>query len=144
MKKTSLVLSLAGALCMASCVSSKKLKAEQAKYAELNGFYVQTQTDLRKCRDEEAEAARRRAQLESDLAAANKQVQFLRENNSTMVNQLKDLSVISSSQAESIKKSLENIGSKDIYIQDLQRAMSRKDSLNMALVMNLKGAPERH
>jgi chemotaxis protein MotB len=140
MKKTSLVLSLAGALCMASCVSSKKLKAEQAKYAELNGFYVQTQTDLRKCRDEEAEAARRRAQLESDLAAANKQVQFLRENNSTMVNQLKDLSVISSSQAESIKKSLENIGSKDIYIQDLQRAMSRKDSLNMALVMNLKGA----
>jgi chemotaxis protein MotB len=57
-----------------------------------------------------------------------------------MVNQLKDLSVISSSQAESIKKSLENIGSKDIYIQDLQRAMSRKDSLNMALVMNLKGA----
>jgi chemotaxis protein MotB len=27
-----------------------------------------------------------------------------------------------------------------MYIQDLQRAMARKDSLNMALVMNLKGA----
>jgi chemotaxis protein MotB len=35
---------------------------------------------------------------------------------------------------------LDNIGSKDAYIQDLQSALSRKDSLNMALVMNLKGA----
>jgi chemotaxis protein MotB len=35
---------------------------------------------------------------------------------------------------------LENIQSKDLYIQNLQSAISRKDSLNMALVMNLKGA----
>jgi len=47
--------------------------------------------------------------------------------------------VISSSQAESIKRSLENIGAKDIYIQDLQAALARRDSLNLALVMNLKG-----
>jgi chemotaxis protein MotB len=53
---------------------------------------------------------------------------------------LKDLSVISSSQAESIKKSLDNISSKDNYIQGLQSALAKKDSLNMALVMNLKGA----
>jgi chemotaxis protein MotB len=50
------------------------------------------------------------------------------------------MSVITGSQAESIKKSLEAIGSKDAYIQDLQSAMSRKDSLNLALVMNLKSA----
>jgi chemotaxis protein MotB len=53
---------------------------------------------------------------------------------------LQDLSVISSSQAESIKKSMENIGAKDSYIQTLQQQMAQKDSLNMALVMNLKGA----
>ena len=29
---------------------------------------------------------------------------------------------------------MENIGSKDIYIQDLQKAISRKDSLNMAFL----------
>jgi chemotaxis protein MotB len=50
------------------------------------------------------------------------------------------MSVISASQAESIKKSMENIGAKDVYIQSLQEQMARKDSLNMALVMNLKGA----
>jgi len=38
------------------------------------------------------------------------------------------------------KKSLENIGAKDTYIQTLQQQMARKDSLNMVLVMNLKGA----
>src|SRR5690606_40613925 len=57
-----------------------------------------------------------------------------------MIDRLKDLSVISSSQAESINKSLESISSKDAYIRDLQSAISRKDSLNMALVLNLKGA----
>jgi len=51
------------------------------------------------------------------------------------------MSVISSApQASSITKSLENIGAKDVYIQDLQKAMAHKDSLNMALVLNLKGA----
>ncbi len=35
---------------------------------------------------------------------------------------------------------MENIGAKDSYIQTLQQQMARKDSLNMALVMNLKGA----
>lgn len=35
---------------------------------------------------------------------------------------------------------MENLGLKDAYIQDLQTQMAKKDSLNMALVMNLKGA----
>lgn len=140
MIKNLFLLTGVAAIMLTSCVSSKKLKAEQAKYGKLNEFYVQVQTDLKKCRDDEAEAARRRQQLESDLASAQQQLAAAKENNNVMVNQLKDLSVISSSQAESIKKSMENIGSKDIYIQDLQRSMARKDSLNMALVMNLKSA----
>ena len=64
----------------------------------------------------------------------------MRKNNNTAMEQLKDLSVITGAQAESIKKSLENIGAKDMYIKDLQGSIARKDSLNMALVMNLKGA----
>lgn len=126
-------------LFFASCVSRKELQAEQAKYARLDSSYVAVQKNLQDCRDQQAAEARRRAQLETEIDGLNKQVAFLKENNNTVVNQLKDLSVISSAQAESIKKSLDNIGSKDAYIQDLQRAMNRKDSLNMALVMNLKG-----
>jgi chemotaxis protein MotB len=140
MKLHHLLLILLPVATFTSCVSRKQLKAEQDKYAKLNSFYMQVQDDLKKCRDEEAEASRRRALLETEITGLNKQIDFLKENNNTVLNQLKDLSVISSSQAESIKKSLDNIGAKDAYIQNLQGALARKDSLNMALVMNLKGA----
>lgn len=125
---------------LASCGGPKKLAIQQAKYDTLNMFYISTQKDLEKCKQETEDAARRRNQLMNDIESLNKQIAFLKENNNTFVSQLKDLSVITGTQAESIKKSLDNIGSKDSYIQDLQRAMSRKDSLNMALVMNLKSA----
>lgn len=140
MMKKIAFLAAAAAIVLSSCVSGKKLKAEQAKYAKLNDYYVQVQTDLKKCRDEEAEAARLRSKLEAELDAARQQLTMTKETSNLMVNQLKDLSVISSAQAESIKKSMENIGAKDAYITDLQRSMARKDSLNMALVMNLKSA----
>lgn len=127
-------------LLLFSCVSKKKLLAEQARYTELNTTYTKLQGDLKSCQDEKAEYARNKTALENEIANLKKQNDFLKENNTQALKQLQDLSVISSSQAESIKKSLENIGAKDVYIQDLQAAMARKDSLNMALVMNLKGA----
>ena len=138
--KSQLFLIGACAVMFTSCISKKKLMAEQDKYAKLNTFYMQVQDDLRKCRDDEAESAKKKALLETEITGLNKQIDFLKENNNNIIGQLKDLSVISSSQAQSIQKSLENIGAKDLYIQNLQSAISRKDSLNMALVMNLKGA----
>ncbi len=123
-----------------SCVSSKKFKAEQVRYQELTAQYTKLQNDLKNCEDLSAESARKRSQLESEIEALNKQIAFLKENNTTVLTQLKDLSVLTNTQAESVKKSLENIGAKDAYIQGLQSEMARKDSLNMALVMNLKGA----
>jgi chemotaxis protein MotB len=98
------------------------------------------QSEKKNCEDEKTELNRKKTALETEIDGLNKQVAFLKENNTTALRQLQDLSVISSQQAESIKKSLDNIGAKDIYIQNLQQSMARKDSLNMALVMNLKGA----
>ncbi len=134
-----------------SCVSTKKLDAEKAKYVELSGNYLALQ---QKYRDEQDEVKRLKALLDkansqyTDLKATsdatianlNGQVDYLKQNNNTVLNQLKDLSVVTGAQAESIKKSLENIGAKDLYIRDLQGSIAKKDSLNMALVMNLKGA----
>ncbi len=120
-----------------SCVSSKKYKKSQAQYEELNKQFARAQSDLKNCEDF---SARQKANLQTELDALRKENSFLKENNTNVLNQLKDLSVLSATQAESVKKSLENIGSKDAYIQDLQSAMARKDSLNMALVMNLKSS----
>jgi chemotaxis protein MotB len=127
-------------ISFSSCVSKKVLKAEQDKYSQLEVRYTTLQNELKNCNDVTAEGARKKAQLESEIDNLNKQVAFLKENNNQALKQLENLSVISSSQAESIKKSLDNIGGKDAYIKDLQSAIARKDSMNMALVMNLKGA----
>src|SRR5215216_7315638 len=88
-----------------SCVSKKKLVQAEYRYNQLDSFYVKVQQDLKTCRDAEEASARRRAQMEAEAQALYKEIAFLKENNNQMINQLKDLSVISSSQAESIKKS---------------------------------------
>lgn len=123
-----------------SCVSTKKFNSLGSRYAELNNSYTAIQRDLQTCRDEKSELERRKAVMEAELAGLKGQIDLVKTNNNAAVRQLQDLSLISAQQAESIKKSMENIGMKDAYIQDLQGQMARKDSLNMRLVMNLKGA----
>jgi chemotaxis protein MotB len=127
-------------------VSTKKFDALGKKYDDLAVSLTGAQSDLKICRDDKAMLERMKAELErvkavqeAELKGLNKQIDFLKENNNQAVNQLQSLSVISSQQAESIKKSMDNLGMKDLFIQDLQTQMARKDSLNMALVMNLKG-----
>jgi chemotaxis protein MotB len=151
MKAKIYVVMAMASLAVFSCVSPKKLEEEKAKYTELSGNYLalqgkyrDLQDELKKCEaDSKAkigELNTRKEALEAQIADLNKQIAYLKENNTTVLSQLKDLSVVSGAQAESIKKSLENIGAKDLYIKDLQGSIARKDSLNMALVMNLKGA----
>lgn len=147
MRLTSLVMATTLSVFLFSCVSSKKFKTAQADYAKLEERFKTTEKDLNECGEEKAILARQKEALEREKALLNTrvndltaQVDFLKENNNQALKQLESLSVISSQQAESIKKSMENIGAKDAYIQTLQQQMAHKDSLNMALVMNLKGA----
>jgi len=127
-----LFLGLASA-ALVSCSAPKKLKKCGENYTKLDSAYRNLLLDNAKCQTAHNSDAGRIKSLEDQLADA-------KANNNQFLNQMKDLSVISGSQAESIKKSLENIGVKDMYIKDLQSAINRKDSLNMALVINLKSA----
>jgi len=130
-----------------SCVSPKKLQEAEAKYGQLNGAYADLQGKYRDAQDaitksktDAERASDKTKSLQSTIDELNKQVDFLKSNNNVVLSQLKDMSVVTGAQAESIKKSLDNIGAKDLYIQGLQSSMARKDSINMNLVMNLKGA----
>src|SRR5450755_2520031 len=106
-------------LLLFSCVSSKKFKAAQARIDSLTAANAKLAGDLKNCNDLTAQDANQRAALQSQLDALNKQIDFLKQNHDATLKQLQDLSVISSSQAESIKKSLDNIGAKDTYVQNL-------------------------
>ncbi|HKG08230.1 MAG TPA: OmpA family protein [Pedobacter sp.] len=133
MQQSRILVLAALSVILASCGTSKKLQEASMRYNTLDSNYKTVQGELRRSQDSTSKYKSLSEQLRSQLGQQ-------KSSNDQMVNQLKDLSVISGSQAESIKKSLESLSSKDSYIMNLQSAIARKDSLTMNLVMNLKGA----
>jgi chemotaxis protein MotB len=138
--KTRLMGSILALAMLGSCVSSKKFNEKTNQYNQEKSAHATAQKDLNDCTNKAKEDAAMIGDLKSQLAEAKNQVSFLKENNTQALKQLENLSVITSSQAESIKKSMENLGVKDNMIYSLQSSLAQRDSLNMALVLNLKGA----
>jgi chemotaxis protein MotB len=137
--KLVLVLGLAVVLA-SSCVSTKKYKAQTNKLESLTSSFSKSQADLNACENARGKYKDQIDALNKQNEDLSKQVEYFKTNNNQVLSQLENLSVISGAQAESIKKSMENIGQKDAYIYGLQNSLAQKDSLNMALVLNLKGA----
>ena len=114
-----------------ACVGKKK-------YTKLNESYERSLQDSKTCQDQLKNLQTENSELNSKNKMLADQVEYMKKNGDQTISALQDLSVLSSKQAESMKESLKNLSQKDAYIQDLQTAMRHKDSLNMALVMNLK------
>ncbi|MFY7830074.1 MAG: OmpA family protein [Flectobacillus sp.] len=147
MKK--LVLFIALLPLVSSCVSKKKFAEAQAKLVELEKSRDEA---LAKIKSDAADCDKKvgdlRAELQSkdtDLNAKTKQVKdlqdqvdYLKKTNTNLLDRLSDLSVVSKSGAESIKKSLDALNDQSKYIQNLNSSIQRKDSINLALVMSLK------
>lgn len=147
MQLRSLVLVSLALFSLSACVSSRKFKSSQQEYAKLQDRYKTLESENNICGEEKGILVRQKETLEREKALLTarikelqEQIAYLKDNNNQALKQLESLSVISTQQAESIKKSMDNLGIKDAYIQNIQRQMSYKDSLNMALVINLKGA----
>lgn len=120
-------------IALFSCVSTKK-------YKHLDSDYKKLLASEKTCNDWLKTEQTRNAELAAQNKLLMGQVDYLKQNSNQVLGALQDISVLSTKQAESIKQSLENISQKDLYIKDLQSAISRKDSLNMVLVMNLKSS----
>ena len=139
-------------LLMASCVSKKKFTEMQQGREKAEASLAQMSKKFNDCEEEKADLKAKLATVEGnlkkaqdDLAKANEnarnlqeQVDYLKRTNTTLLANLEDLSVVSRASAESIKKSLDQLEGQGKYIRDLTTSMARKDSLNLALVMNLK------
>lgn len=138
MKKLKFIPFLLVALFLSSCVSQKKYTASLNQTAVL-------ENQLNHCSEELRESKNKRLILESELSNEqnksqnlNQQLEYFKSTNTNLLDQLSVLSVVSQSGAESIKKSLEALNDQNKYIKDLTSSMQRKDSINLALVMNLK------
>jgi len=84
------------------------------------------------CKNEQMELKDQQIQQMQD------QIETLKSTNAGLLDRMSDLSVVSKTGAESIQKSLENISKQTAYIESLNKKMQTKDSVNLALVMNLK------
>jgi chemotaxis protein MotB len=136
--KVSIVLVLLTAL--SSCVTSKKFNALNSDYKKTQTADKNCEEALRSAQAEKDQLTNRASSLQNQVDDLKKQLDHASQNTAQVLSTLQDLSVMSGKQAESVKQSLETLSEKDSYIHGLQSAMARKDSLNMELVMNLKGA----
>lgn len=140
------------ALLMVSCVSKKKFSEMRDAREQAEAALAKMSKDFNDC-DEERNKLKKDLsgcnenlnKCQSDLAAEKnkskslqEQLDYMKETNTTLLARLADLSVVSKSSAESIKKSLEAIEGQSKQIKDLTASIQKRDSLNLALVMNLK------
>ncbi len=123
MKKV-LVLSLTAALALSSCVSKKDFLALEEKQKETQNLLNSATVKLNSCLEEKASATARASVLED-------RVNDLRKSND-------NLEVLSAKGASNVEKTLESIKEKDLKITRLQDALTKKDSVTLALVTSFK------
>ena len=91
------------------------------------------------CKNKEVQRLQTELRLKTEQADQLKeQLDHSQLTNAGLLARMEDLSIISKEGASSIRESLESISDQTAFIQDMSREMQRKDSLNLALVMNLK------
>lgn len=116
---------------LTSCVSQKK-------YTDLQNQSDRYENSLKLCENNKMVLE---ANLANEINKVNKlenQLDYFKSTNTNLLERLSDLSVVSKTDAESIKKSLEALNEQNKYIKNLTTSMQKKDSLNLVLVMNLK------
>jgi chemotaxis protein MotB len=124
MKK--IVVALSVLMLLTSCVSKKKFTALEAKNKETQDLLNSCTVKLNSCLEEKA-----------GLAAT---VAGLKDYNQTLANTSKDMAILSTKSAENIEKALESIKEKDLKITRMQDALTRKDSVTLAVVTSLKAS----
>jgi chemotaxis protein MotB len=128
------------AFLFAACVSNRTYKALQMEKSKSDSLYTWAMATLKASQGDNDRLTRQNAALKDSVNDMGLQLSAVNENNRVLHKQIEDLSAISSTQAESIRKSMDNIGAKDLYLQRLRTALSRRDSMNLAVLMELKAA----
>jgi chemotaxis protein MotB len=124
MKK--IVVALSVLALLTSCVSKKKYSDLEAKNKETQDLLNTATVKLNSCLEEKAGLAAR--------------VSGLQEHNQTLINTSKDMTILTTKGAENIEKALESIKEKDLKISRMQDALTKKDSVTLAVVTSLKSA----
>jgi chemotaxis protein MotB len=125
MKRIILGLSII-ALLSASCGTKKKIAALESKNKEIQDLLNSCTVKLNTCLTEKE--------------AMSGQMEFLKKNNSDLINNMGNMTTLSTKGAQNIEKALETIKEKDLKISRMQDALTKKDSVTLALVTSIKSS----
>ncbi|HQV34912.1 MAG TPA: OmpA family protein [Flavobacterium sp.] len=125
MKKVVLLLALV-ALSLGSCGTKKKIAELESKNKECQDLLNSTTVKLNMCLSEK------------DIL--NNQIADLKKTNSDLISNVGNMTMLSTKGAENLEKSLESLKEKDLKISRLQDALTKKDSVTLALVTSLKSS----
>jgi len=142
-----LIYTLLVGLAFTSCVSKKK-------YASLQSELASTKADLERrgelvndfknklvaCEQERDRATANASSKDNQISDLRSQIEDLRKVRDSQMEQVGGLTVLSQSANENINRTLAQLEKKDKYINLLQAAKSKADSMNLALAVNLKAA----
>ncbi|WP_294819373.1 OmpA family protein [uncultured Flavobacterium sp.] len=125
MRRAILLFTLAS-LTLTSCGAKKKIAALEAKNKECQDMLNSTTVKLNTCL------------AEKDVMAAR--IEDLKSSNNQLITTKDQITTLSSKGAENLERTLESLKEKDLKITRLQDALTRKDSVTIALVSSIKRA----
>ena len=125
MKKIVVLLSIV-ALTLTSCGTKKKIADLDQKNKECQDLLNSTTVKLNMCL--------------SEKDALSQQNDFLKKNNTDLINNMGNMTTLTQQGAANIEKALETIKEKDLKISRLQDALTKKDSVTLALVTSIKSS----
>lgn len=120
-----MLFSATAALLLSSCVSQKKYAELETQQKETQDKLNTATVKLNSCLDEKERLGQ--------------QIHTLGNQNTALLNNVGDLATLSVKEAQNMERSLESIKEKDLKIQRMQDALTKKDSVTLALVTSLKG-----
>jgi len=141
-------------LLLSSCVSKKQFASLQTELDAANkevGKCGESLNDymnrLSACQQEKERLKGDIRNVESSLQLRQEQITDLKSQindikniRDKQLNQVDDLTKLSTSASENIRETLSQLEKKDKYIRLIQAAKTRADSINLVLAVNLKGA----
>ena len=139
-------------LSLTSCVAKKKLTALQSQFDKAQADLVKCGDNVQDYKDklermsklqQESEAQKNATlssvqQRDQQINDLKDQVADLRKLRDKQVEQVGNLTVLSKAANDNIDKTLSQLATKDRYINLLQAARTKADSINLALAVNLK------
>lgn len=109
---------------LVSCGTKKKIAALEAQNKECQDLLNSATVKLNMCLTEKD--------------ALQQQNDYLKKNNADLINNVGNMTTLTQQGAQNIEKALETIKEKDLKITRMQDALTKKDSVTLALVTSLK------